>query len=151
MKDSGFFFFPIRSTAVINDGQRSRRQSMLTWRWRTKADVSVTSLRLTWHGRWDRTRAWGVWELVAALVGACEHVAGEPETSDGAWGRVRGRIWPIMVAMDRSWWDLSNGVVRESNSDSEMRIPRKANKARGFAISGKRPRTRSSGGTPDFA
>jgi hypothetical protein len=35
-------------------------------------------------------------------VGARARVAGEPETSGGAWGRVRGWIRPILVAMDRS-------------------------------------------------
>ena len=35
-------------------------------------------------------------------VGARARVAGEPETSGGAWGRVRGLIRPILVSMDRS-------------------------------------------------
>jgi hypothetical protein len=35
-------------------------------------------------------------------VGARARVAGEPETSGGAWGRVRCWIRPILVAMDRS-------------------------------------------------
>jgi hypothetical protein len=35
-------------------------------------------------------------------VGARVRVAGEPETSGGTWGRVRGWIRPILVAMDRS-------------------------------------------------
>ena len=35
-------------------------------------------------------------------VGVRARVAGEPETFGGVWGRVRGRIRPILVAMDRS-------------------------------------------------
>ena len=47
-----------------------------------------------WHA--ERVRARGdAWEHV-------ERVSGEPETSGGAWGRVRGQIRPILVSMDRS-------------------------------------------------
>jgi hypothetical protein len=48
------------------------------------------------------------WVRVGARDGAGRHVeararvAGEPETSGRAWGRVRGWIRPILVAMDRS-------------------------------------------------
>uniref|UniRef100_A0A2N9GXY6 Uncharacterized protein n=1 Tax=Fagus sylvatica TaxID=28930 RepID=A0A2N9GXY6_FAGSY len=79
---------------------------------------------------------------VAALVGAWEHVCTWLEnqkllaTREGACEAGSGRFW-------WQWTDLDEiypmELFRESNSDSEMRIPRKANKARGFAISGKRP------------
>ena len=39
-----------------------------------------------------------LWRRVAARG----RVSGEPETSGGAWGRVRGQIRPILVSMDRS-------------------------------------------------
>ena len=38
------------------------------------------------------------WRRVVARA----RVSGEPETSGGAWGRVRGLIRPILVSMDRS-------------------------------------------------
>ena len=39
-----------------------------------------------------------LWRRVAARG----RVSEEPETSGGAWGRVRGQIRPILVSMDRS-------------------------------------------------
>jgi hypothetical protein len=59
----------------------------------------VTSLGLTWQQRRNAREARGGAGL---HVGARARVAGEPETSGGAWGLVRGWIRPILVAMDRS-------------------------------------------------
>ena len=67
-----------------------------------------------WHAKRMRAResSWGrvgtrgarggalpdLWRRVAARG----RVSGEPETSGGVWGRVRGQIRPILVSMDRS-------------------------------------------------
>jgi hypothetical protein len=59
----------------------------------------VTSLGLTWQQRRNAREARGGAGL---RVGALARVVGEPETSGGTWGRVRGWIQPILVAMDRS-------------------------------------------------
>ena len=111
-----FFFFCQRrwSTPEVNAGGQ-------------RADVALArgdawGTRGTW-GAWERgareTRgivargaresAWervgargGAWERVAGPLAARGRVSGEPETSGGAWGRVRGQIRPILVSMDRS-------------------------------------------------
>ena len=85
-----FFFFSVQSTAAVN-GQRGADV--------TRADVSVTSLGLTWQQRRNTREVRGGSDL---RVGARARVAGKPETSGGAWGRVRGWIRPIFVAMDKS-------------------------------------------------
>ena len=78
-----------RSTAAVTRADVTRADV-------TRADVSVTSLGLTWQQR-RNTR-----EALEARGGSDLRVAGEPETSGGAWGSVRGWIRPIFVAMDRS-------------------------------------------------
>ena len=112
-----------KSTPVVNG---------LTWHWRvgTRGDAwgtrgtwgacgargSVARVRRvgSWHAERVRARgsAWGrvgtrgargdalpdLWRRVAARG----RVSEEPETSGGAWGRVRGQIRPILVSMDRS-------------------------------------------------
>jgi hypothetical protein len=98
-----FFFFFFRSTAVNGNGggQRSTVKATVT-----RADVSADVTRAdVARQRETRVRrvgaregAWRRW----SHVGARARVAGEPKTSGGAWGRVRGWIRPILVAMDRS-------------------------------------------------
>ena len=118
VKDSFFFFFGQRrwSTPAVNG---------LTWHgrvgdawdawdawgaWECGARERVGA----WHAKRLRAResAWGrvgtrgarggalpdLWRRVAARG----RVSKEPETSGGAWGRVRGQIRPILVSMDRS-------------------------------------------------
>ena len=58
----------------------------------TRADLSLMSLGLTWQ----QTRN------ARGGAGARGRIAGEPETSNGTWGSMRGWIRPILVAMDRS-------------------------------------------------
>ena len=125
VKDSFFFFFFGKrrwSTPEVNaGGQRAdvaradvarvgrvARGAWDTWGACARARVGA------WHV--ERVRARGnAWERVGTRgargnalpdlwrrVAARGRVSGEPETSGGAWGRVRGQIRPILVSMDRS-------------------------------------------------
>ena len=107
VKDSVFFFFGQRrwSTPEVNAGAGGQRRKStpvvngLTWHWRVGTRGDAWGTRGTWGARGARGDALpDLWRRVAARG----RVSEEPETSGGAWGRVRGQIRPILVSMDRS-------------------------------------------------
>ena len=63
---------------------------------------SVRARGSAWERVGTRGARGGAWQDLWRRVGARGAVSGEPETSGGAWGRVRGQIRPILVSMDRS-------------------------------------------------
>ena len=113
VKDSVFFFFFL----VNAGGQWADVAQARGDAWGTRGAWSARGRVGAWHA--ERVRARGsAWERVERVgtrgarggalpdlwrrVAACGRVSGEPETSGGAWGRVRGQIRPILVSMDRS-------------------------------------------------
>ena len=120
VKDSVFFFFFL-STPVVNAGGQRRstvvvRADVARARGaRVARDMRGARGRVARVGRVARAARGSSWGRVGTRgarggalpdllrrVAARGRVSGEPKTSGGAWGRVRGQIWPILVSMDKS-------------------------------------------------
>ena len=131
VKDSIFFFF-WSTPVVNAGGQRRWSTPVvngLTWHWRVgdawgrvgdawrvgrawgtwergareaRGIVARGARESAWERVGTRGNAWSAWGRVAGPLAARGRVSEEPETSGGAWGRVRGQIRPILVSMDRS-------------------------------------------------
>ena len=72
------------------------------WRACARGSVARGARESAWERVGTRGNAWSAWPDLWRRVAARGGVSGEPETSGGAWGCVRGQIRPILVSMDRS-------------------------------------------------